>query len=281
MRKRSARPATEAVEALHAQTIPADAVIAVYRALLGRSPDSEGLAHWTTTRDLEQLVRAVSDTDDHRRRVVFEYQADIDFARDLDGAAARLAAGDGLVPLDERSSLPGVLGSLPWEEVADPWAELPALVLGPYGRLLAEELVRRGHVRAAGAGFSAVTGSRIGTLVLTDELYARALDRLRPDVLSTTVLRILHPVSTRPGAPVDEREAGPLVARRRLHALGFVEVSRVFARRHGADSVVLDTTFTMPVPGELLTVPGTPLTPEQLPATAWLVARRVPVGDRV
>jgi hypothetical protein len=279
MRRRTSR-LPEPVQNPPEETIPVETVIAVYRALLGRAPDPEGLAHWTASTDLEMLVKAVSDTDDHRRRVVLEYEADGGFRADLDGAAARLSIGDGLVALDARASAPAVLGFLPWEEVADLWAELPALVLGPYGQLLADELVRGGHVRAASGGFSAVTGSPIGALVLTDELYAHALDRLRPDILRTTLLRLLHPVSFRPEDPVAEREMRLLVARRRLHALGFVEVSQVFARRHGAESVVLDTTFTMPEFGELLTVPGTPLEHEQRPSTVWLVGRRVPVGDR-
>ncbi|TFV83250.1 hypothetical protein E4P40_14375 [Blastococcus sp. CT_GayMR20] len=169
-------------------------------------------------------------------------------------------------------------------------------MLGPYGRELADEVVRRGCIGVARAGLSAAgapswatagtggpgaaIGDRRGTLVLTDELYVRALSRLRPDVIDGTVLRLLHPVGTRMGEGPEERGLRVLAARRRLHLLGFVEVSQVVGRRYGGEPVVLDTSFAMPVPGELLTVPGATVPDGQTPSAVWLVARRVPAGDR-
>jgi hypothetical protein len=91
-----------------------------------------------------------------------------------------------------------------------------------------------------------------GTFVLTDQLYFRALTRLRPDVLDGARLLVLHPVTTRPGEPADAAELSVLVARRRLHDLGYIEVSRVSARRYRGGAVVVDTTLAMPDPGDLL-----------------------------
>ncbi|WP_209305331.1 hypothetical protein, partial [Blastococcus sp. CT_GayMR20] len=248
-------------------SLDAEMVVAVYRALLGRAPDADGLTE---------------DTDEDR-----EGLADV---------GHRLLATDGLGRLDHRPPSPAVLRTLPWSEVPDRWGRLPALVLGPYGRELADEVVRRGCIGVARAGLSAAgapswatagtggpgaaIGDRRGTLVLTDELYVRALSRLRPDVIDGTVLRLLHPVGTRMGEGPEERGLRVLAARRRLHLLGFVEVSQVVGRRYGGEPVVLDTSFAMPVPGELLTVPGATVPDGQTPSAVWLVARRVPAGDR-
>jgi hypothetical protein len=135
------------------------------------------------------------------------------------------------------------------------------MALGPYGRELGAELVHWGHVGRARAGLSAVDATSAlagsgragsGTLVLTDQLYFRALTRLRPDVLDGARLLVLHPVTTRPGEPADAAELSVLVARRRLHDLGYIEVSRVSARRYRGGAVVVDTTLAMPDPGDLL-----------------------------
>jgi hypothetical protein len=256
-------------------------VVAVYRALLGRRPDPDGLAHWTQLGDLEQLVTAVAATEEHRGRV--RLQAGAEGAGSDLGAARgrRLEAGDGLVALDDERPSAGVLATFPWDEVAESWADLPPLVLGPYGHRLAAEIERRGYARRARSGLSGLAdGARIGTLVLTDPGYLRALAEVRPQVLDAAPLRVLHPVRIRLDRPVDERELQVHTARQRLHALGYIEVSQVYARRHGGGTVVVDTTFTMPEPGNLLTVAGAPAPPGGHPGDVWLVARRVPVGDR-
>ena len=271
-------------------------MIAVYRALLDRDPDPEGLAHWCSSTDVRVLIKAVSDTEEHRRRVLLASGLTRDASDEREGledVGHRLLVADGLGQLDDRLPSPAVLRTLPWNEVADPWGRLHALVLGPYGRELADELVRRGCIPVARAGLSATatpshtargregaTGDRRGTLILTDELYLRALSRSRPDVIDGTVLRLLHPVGTRMGQWPEERRLAVLVARRRLHSLGFVEVSQVVGRRHGGEPVVLDTSFAMPVPGELLTVPGAAVPDGHSTTAVWLVVRRVPVGDR-
>ncbi|WP_155858834.1 hypothetical protein [Candidatus Blastococcus massiliensis] len=259
----------------------------MYRALLGRAPDPEGLAHWSSTSDLEVLVKAVSDTGEHQQRVRLLAALAGD-GRGDDGVmadvGATLAASDGLAPLDDPFSLPSVLRTLPWHEVADPWGELPALVLGPYAQQLSAELVGREVVNVAYAGLSGAAGqetqSSHGTLVLTDELYVSALARVRRDIIDGTLLRLLHPVPFHFGESHDERQLAVLGARRRLHRLGFIEVSHVFGRRHGGEPVVVDTSFAMPVPGEILTVPRTTLPEGKEPMAAWLVARRVPVEDQ-
>lgn len=267
-------------------TLGPSVVTDVYRALLGRAPDPDGLAHWSRTSDLELLVKAVSDTEEHQQRVrllaALAGEARGDDAGTGD-VGTLLAASDGLAALDEPVSMPAVLRTLPWHEVADPWGELPALVLGPYAGRLATELVSRGVVPAAAAGLSGLSADPHqphGTLVLTDELYAGALARVRRDVVDRTLLRLLHPVPARVGQSHDERQLAVHVARRRLHLLGFIEVSQVFARRHGGDPVVVDTSFAKPVPGEVLTVSRTDVPEGRAPAAAWLVARRVPVEDR-
>jgi hypothetical protein len=257
-------------------------VVAVYRSLLGRGPDPAGLAHWMQTGDLEQVITAVAATEEHRRRVRLEMAADGGDGDDgAGGRARRLEAGNGLVALDDEHYAPSMLTTFPWDEVADPWATLPTLVLGPYGRQLTAELARQDPGRQVDGGLTGIVeGARIGTLILTDPGYISALPQVRPDVLDTTLLRVVHPVHLAPDRPLDERELEVRNARRRLHALGFLEVSQVYARRHGGGTVVLDTTFTTPDPGDLLAVPGTPSPHGSRPACVWLVGRRVPVGDR-
>lgn len=290
MLRRGTGPDGGREEPLSAQT-----VTALYRALLGRGPDPEGLAYWTGTSQIDEVIRSVSATEEHRQRLLLQAEAAGGGDRQVSGGLGfRLDAGDGLVALSDAHSAISPLGTLPWDEVDDPWAALRTLVLGPYGAELARELMRRGHVDRADAGLSAVAGpasgndptgsaggaSRIGTLLLTDEEYLRTLAQLRPDVLDRTVLRVLHPLSNPAGLPASELELRARVARQRLHDLGFVEVSQVFGRRHGGGTTVIDTSYATPDPGRQHTTTETHLLHERRPASVWLVGRRVPVRDR-
>jgi hypothetical protein len=50
-------------------------VTVALRALLGREPDPDGLAYWTSSADLESFLRAVVDTEEHGRRVLLKVEA--------------------------------------------------------------------------------------------------------------------------------------------------------------------------------------------------------------
>jgi hypothetical protein len=268
-------------------------VTALYLALLGREPDPEGLQFWRTAGSAEEVIGALTDTEEHKQRLVVLAQAVAD-SRPADTsavAAVRLEVGNGMVALDAREIAVEALSTLPWEDLAaDPRAAV--LVLGPYARQFTDELGRRSAGVEAHAGLAAVlpalaamqepvAGRRTGTLVLTDEEYLPALVRLRPDVLVGRVLTLMHPLTIAAGTPADEAAIAVRTARLRLHALGYVEVSRVFSRRYGGGVVVLDRTYTSPDErGPYEAVEASAATAQQS-RSVWMIGRRIPVGDRV
>jgi CBS domain-containing protein len=265
------------------EPVSAQTVDALYRALLGREPDPDGLRFWVGSASVEALLRALTDTDRHRERLLTLAGRSAELAgrsSAADVSAFRLSSGDGLVTLEDRRPAMTGLAMLPWSEVADRWGDHPTLTLGPYGSELASELVRRNHVGRAVAGLAAADAERrIGAIVLTEERYVSALADLRPQLLHRVMLRILHPVSVDPGTPADEVASLVRRARERLHALGFIEVSQVFTRRYKDEPVTIDTTYTMPDAYDLHTVEQTAVRHLERPSTVWLVGRRVPVGD--
>jgi hypothetical protein len=283
----SAEPVS--AEPVSAEPVSAETVRALYLALLNREPDPEGLEFWTKATSVEEVVRSLSDTDEHQQRVQLLAQAAAGGAeRDLTAGevAVRLEAGDGLVSLDDRQLFLEALGTMPWSEVEGD----PVWVLGPYGRQLADELVGRGCAPRSYAGLSGpgraeapVRGERgLGApeaLVLTEEPYVVALTRLRPAVTGGRLRMLMHPVSAVVGTPADDVQRAVQVARQRLHRLGFIEVSQVFARRHGGGTVVVDRSYTTPEVGRLHGRPG-PQGDIRAPRSVWLVGRRVPAQDR-
>jgi hypothetical protein len=280
----SADPEPAAAEPVSAQTVRA-----LYLALLNREPDPEGLGFWTRSTSVEDVVGALAATEEYRERVHLLAAAGASGVEpDLSAGevAVRLENGDGLVSLTDGALVLEGLSTMPWAEVE----EDPVWVLGPYGQELAGELVTRGlaghstaGLRMAGADDTAVSGEqrrhRTATLILTEERYVAALARLRPDVLGGTLRTIMHPVSVAAGTPADDTERVILVARQRLHRLGFIEVSQVFGRRYGGGTVVVDRTYTTPELGRLYerSAGEHGVRP---PRSVWLVGRRTPVLDR-
>ena len=198
---------------------PTPAVVdALYRAMLGRSPDPEGAAYWATVGSVDAVIEGLSATPDYRQRIM---RAAAGTGADslLALRTLRLVHSDGLAALG-RPAPATSFGALPLEEITRDAGRPVVHVLGPYAPQLAEELQRLGTVTAAHAGLKDASGP-CDVLVTTDPEYVGALASLLPQHLDAIGLRLLVP------APVDltlsaEEAAAELLrpdrpARPRLH----------------------------------------------------------------
>jgi hypothetical protein len=111
-------------------------------------------------------------------------------------------------------------------------------------------------------------------LVLTEFDYLEAMLGLRADVMARTRGRVLCPASGPSNNP-GSRAAMARRARARLHAVGFLEVSLLARRRHGAAVEVCDVTHRDSDGHGHFTV-ASHRDPHRLRPNCWLVADRVP-----
>lgn len=247
-------------------------VDALYRAMLGRSPDAEGAAHWVTAPSVDAVIEGIAATDTYRRRVL---QAATGFGAESPFAlrsALRLTYSAGLAQLGDEAPGADAFGALPLAEVTRGLDRPRVQVLGPYAAQLAEELPD------ATAGLDAEGPCDV--LVTTEPESVDALRFVFPDLLADVRLRLACPAPADFTHEASEVEAD--VARRRgaLHALGFIEVLRVHRRRHGDVTTTLDATYTTPDPGTQHRVEHARPNLLDAPRWTWLIANRVPLHDR-
>ena len=257
---------------------PTPAVVdALYRAMLGRSPDPEGAAYWATVGSVDAVIEGLSATPDYRQRIM---RAAAGTGADslLTLRTLRLVHSDGLAALG-RPAPATSFGALPLEEITCDAGRPVVHVLGPYAPQLAEELQRLGTVTAAHAGLKEATGP-CDVLVTTDPEYVGALASLLPQHLDAIGLRLLVPAPVDLTLSAEEAAAELLRARIALHDLGFIEVLRLHRRRHGAVTETLEASYTTPDPTRPRIVGHADPDALTAPRTAWLVANRIPRHDR-
>ncbi|WP_448061649.1 hypothetical protein [Cellulomonas hominis] len=257
-----------------------ETVDALYRVLLGHPPDPAGLAYWQTVGSVDEIIDALSRTARHAERVLALAEG-LEPGRgqsDLVQAGIRLVGTGGLVELVDLPagvSVHTALEALPWDLLpVGPGARVR--VVGRFASELAAELRRRtpGALPEAGVGPEAPS-PRTDVLIVTSGRDLGVLHAGRPDVVRAVHDALLVPALVDPSAPADETAAVRDRLRRDLHDLGFLEVTQSLRRRHGAATVILDTTRSTPTPGVLLTTVHSVVEPTRLPGSTWFLARRV------
>lgn len=259
-------------------------VDALYRALLGYSPDAEGLAYWLGSEDVDAIIAGLVGTDRFRERAL-RLSGAASRSFDVSAAGYRLDRGRGLVELvdpDPRVPVQAGLDAVPWDEVRGDLSQATVRVLGRFAGELATELARRDDALTVLTGIEALSGGaspEVDVLVLTSGLDLHGLLWAAPDMLRSVRDHLLVPVQLSAALPPDEQWAARADVRRVLHSLGFVEVKQVCRRRHGGGVVRLDVTHATPDAGVLHTVERYVGEEALVPASTWMVAgRRGTVG---